>query len=319
MSGVRSSVRMPNRTRRPALLALVAAALVTAGCRGGSEDADRDELSTAPPAAPRPALCTNLRDRVTGRVHTPAATELSGLVLSRSQKGVLWAHNDSGDSPRLLAISPEGRMLGEVPVAGAQNADWEDIALGPRPGGGDALYVGDIGDNEGQRSSVVLYRLAEPRVGQGASAEPLVLRYRDGAHDAEALLVDPSSGSIVVITKSFDGVAGVYVADPPKARATTALRRVGEITLNAAEPVTAASLSADGRTIVIRTYDGAFLWSRRKDESLVSALRRRPCAANADLLVEGQGETIALTADGRAFYTVPEGEGPELRRWSPSR
>jgi hypothetical protein len=39
--------------------------------------------------------------------------------------------------------------------------------------------------------------------------------------------------------------------------------------------------------------------------------------ARADLLVEGQSETVALTTDGRAFYTVPEGVKPPIRRWAP--
>ncbi len=304
---------------RLALFAAVAVALVAVGCGGGSSP-DSEQLSTAPAAGPRPALCTSLRARVTGHVATSAATELSGLVASRSQKGVLWTHNDSGDRARVLAVAPDGRALADVAVAGAENVDWEDIALGPAPKGDDALYVGDIGDNEAQRSSVVVYRIDEPRVAEGrpqrAPAQRLTLTYRDGAHDAEALLVDPSSGALVIITKDFGGTAGVYVADRPRDETTTMLRRTGDLTLDAADPVTAGDLSADRRTIVIRTYDGAFAWSRRAGESLAAALRRRACAAHADLLVEGQGEAVALTADGRAFYTVPEGAEPPIRRWA---
>jgi hypothetical protein len=309
--------------RRSALFATAAVALLAVGCGGGSSDAERGERSTARAAGPRPVLCTNLRARDTGQVATPAATELSGLVLSRSQRGVLWTHNDSGDRARVLAVAPDGRALAEVAVAGAQNVDWEDIALGPAPQGGDALYVGDIGDNEAVRSSVVVYRVDEPRVSAGraqtAPAQRLTLRYDDGAHDAEALLVDPSSGALAIVTKSFDGTAAVYVADRPRAGTATTLRRVGELTLDAAEPVTAGDVSADGRTLVIRSYDGAFVWSRRRGESLAATLRRSACTAEADLLVEGQSETIALTADGRAFYTVPEGEEPQIRRWAPRR
>jgi len=304
-----------------ALFAAMLVALVSLGCGGSSLESERGRLATAPPAGPRPALCTGLRARVTGHVATSAATELSGLVLSRSQGGVLWTHNDSGDRARLLAVAPDGRALADVAVAGAENVDWEDIALGPAPEGGDALYVGDIGDNDGLRSSVVVYRMDEPRVADGqqqsAPAQRLTLSYRDGAHDAEALLVDPSTGALVIVTKDFGNTAGVYVADRPRAGATTMLRRIGDLTLDAAEPITAGDLSGDGRTIVIRTYDRAFAWSRGAGESLVAALGRRACTANADLLVEGQSEAVALTADGRAFYTVPEGGEPPIRRWAP--
>ena len=79
--------------------------------------------------------------------------------------------------------------------------------------------------------------------------------------------------------------------------------------------MTAGDVSADGRTIVLRTYDSAYAWRRRAGESVAGALRRRPCTIKAGLLAEGQGEALALTRDGRAFYTVPEGAEPALRRY----
>ncbi|MGI8595598.1 MAG: PE family protein, partial [Solirubrobacteraceae bacterium] len=145
-----------------------------------------------------------------GRVEGAGAQELSGLVSSRVQPGVLWTHNDSGDGPRLLALGRNGRSRGTFEVSDAQALDWEDIAVR-----GQDLYVGDIGDNAGQRPEIVVYRVAEPPIDQGGGpttpATPLRLRYPDGPHDAEALLVDPSRGDLVVVTKELDGVAGVYV------------------------------------------------------------------------------------------------------------
>ncbi len=65
--------------------------------------------------------------------------------------------------------------------------------------------------------------------------------------------------------------------------------------LGNALPVTAGDVSADGRTVVLRTYDRLFVWSRRRGESLPAVFRRQPCTARADLLLEGQGESVALT------------------------
>ena len=305
------------------------AVVVLAGCGG---EPVRAPSATAPPArdAELPALCGRLRAAVTGRVAAAAATELSGLVLSRTQPRVLWTHNDSGDRARVLAVTNTGRLLAEIAVTGAENVDWEDIAIGAATTGsaggargGDALYVADIGDNLAQRRKVAVYRVSEPRVRRGgprasAPAARLALRYPDGAHDAEALLVDPSSGALVVVTKSFGGDAGVYVAARPTAGTTTVLRRRGRLSLGSGQAVTAGDVSADGRTIVLRTYDRALVWTRRAREPLAAALRRRPCAAREDLLVEGQGEALALTGDGRAFYTVPEGSRPALRRHAPA-
>ena len=313
---------------RLTLPAIVVAALLPLGCDSGdsSEPArGRASSETAPASqpAPRAALCTRLRARVTGRITVATTTELSGLALSRSQARVLWTHNDSGDRPRVFAVAPDGRLLAEVAVTGAEHVDWEDIAVGPAPDAGDALYIGDIGDNAATRSAVAVYRAPEPSLASGAPsatapAQRLTLRYPDRAHDAEALLVDPSSGALVIVTKDFGGVARVYAANQPASDTTTTMRRAATLSLGTGEAVTAGDVSANGRTIVLRTYDRAFVWSRRRGESLASALRRRPCAVRADLLVEGQAEALALTRDGRAFYTVPEGGHPKLRRYAPA-
>ena len=296
------------------------AALAVAACGGGDEP---ERPADAPArASARPALCSDLRARVTGTVSSPEVTELSGLALSHEQRGVLWTHNDSGDVARLFAVNARGRLLAEVAVAGAQAVDWEDVAVGPAPGGRDAVYAADIGDNDAARPNVVVYRVAEPRLrgaGRGitAAARPLALRYPDGAHDAEALLVSPSSGALFIVTKDFSGRARVYVSARPSATGIRTLRRVAQIELGGGEAVTAGDISADGRTIALRSYFRAYAWKRRPGESIAAALRRKPCLARADLFDEGQGEALALTRHGGAFYTVPEGGQPPIRRYAP--
>jgi hypothetical protein len=269
-------------------------------------------------------LCGPLRATVSGRVAAQDATELSGLALSRAQPGVLWTHNDSGDRPRVFALSRAGRLLADVAISGADAIDWEDMAVGPAPGGGDALYIADIGDNDAQRAEVVVYRVPEPRLAGGgpaasAPAARLALRYPDGAHDAEALLVDRRSGALVIVTKSFGGESGVYSATKPSAGGPTLLRLRGRLSLGVGGAVTAGDVSADGRTIALRTYDRAFVWTRRAGETIPGALRRRPCSPDRDLFAEGQGETLALAGDGRAFTTVPEGARPAIRRYAPAK
>ncbi len=258
----------------------------------------------APPQPQRagPPLCGDLRARMTGRVDTPAATELSGLVASRTRRGVLWTHNDSGDSPRLLELGTDGRLHREVGIPGGENVDWEDIAAR-----GDLLYIGDIGDNDSQRPSVAVQRVRE----SGAPAGRQELRYADGPHDAETLLIDPSDGALAVVTKSFGGENRLYTARGPT------LRRGPLVPVTPGEAVTAGDVSADGRTVVLRTYDRALVWTRREGDSLAEALAREPCAAGADLAGEGQGEALALARDGRSFFTVAEGRRPPLRRYAP--
>lgn len=283
--------------RRLAALGICA---VLASC--GSEEPAPPQPSRSPLLS-TPALCGKLHARVTGRVATGAASELSGLVASRTRPGLLWTHNDSGGSARLYGVGEDGRARGELTVPGAENVDWEDIAAR-----GDTLYVGDIGDNDAQRPNVTVYRVRE----SGAPAGRLDLRYADGSHDAETLLVDPVDGSVAVVTKSFAGGGRLYTAQGGT------LRPGPQVPVGPGSAITAGDVSADGRTIAIRTYDRALVWSRRRGEPLTKALARQPCVAGASLDREGQGEALALARDGRSFLTVAEGRRPPLRRYAAS-
>jgi hypothetical protein len=266
-------------------------------------------------AASPPALCrAPLRRRVTGRIDSPFARELSGLVVSPSRRDVLWTHNDSGDSARLLAVTTAGGTVAEVVLAGAENVDWEDIAIGPRG----SLLVGDIGDNAAMRASMTVWRVPEPTASGTVAATRYELRYADGPHDAETLLFDRRARAIVIVTKSFDGRAGVYVARRPSPQRVRTLRRAGALALGGGEAVTAGDVAPDGRTIALRTYDSAFVWRRRTGETVAAALRGRPCRARVALAGEGEGEALALTRDGGALLTVAEGPRPPLRRYEPS-
>jgi hypothetical protein len=311
------------RATVPALLAVV-----VAGC-GGSGAAPSSRPAPPRAAAPRttaprttaprpPALCVRLRPRVTGRVGDPSANELSGLVRSRSQPGLLWSHDDSGAGPVLFGLRADGSVVARPTVSGAQAVDWEDIAAGPAADGRPGLYIGDIGDNASRRPSVDVYRVAEPRAEATATAPAarLRLRYPDGAHDAEALLVDPLRGDLVIVTKAL-GAARAYRASASLAAGSqTTLRRGPAIALSL---VTAGDVSADGRIVVLRGYDRLAVWARHGREPLTTTLRRAPCVSPTSLASEGQGEAIALDRGGASFVTVAEGSPAVLRRYTVAR
>jgi hypothetical protein len=309
---------------RAAALALLLPAVV-AGCGAvrsaptpAPPSTTAGTASPSGPAARPPALCRALRARVTGRVADPGANELSGLVRSRSQPGLLWSHDDSGAGPDLFGLRADGRVTARPTVTGAQAVDWEDIAAGPAPDGRPLLYVGDIGDNAARRPSVDVYRVAEPRVGAAATAPAarLRLRYPDGAHDAEALLVDPLRGDLVIVTKAL-GSARAYRASarlPAGSQATLGRGPVVSLSL-----VTAGDVSADGRIVVLRGYDRLAVWVRRGREPLTTTLRRTPCLSPTSLAAEGQGEAIALDRRGASFATVAEGSPAVLRRYTVKR
>ncbi len=241
----------------------------------------------------------------------PAADELSGLVASPSRAGVLWSHGDSGSGPRLFALRADGTELGRPLVPGAAAVDWEDIAAAP----GGVLFVGDIGDNAAARATIEVLRLREPPPTAATTVTPahMTLRYPDGPHDAETLLVDPVRGDLLVITKML-GAARAYRASS-RASGTVTLRRGPRVPVALA---TGGDVSADGRVVAVRGLGEVAIWRRRGREPLLRTLRRRPCVSPTTL-ADGQGEALALDRHGTSFRTVAEGSPAVLRRYVPAR
>lgn len=302
---------------RVAALVLFAALFLTAcpktdgGTGSTTTTASSSTTTTLPRAAA--ALCAAPDPQRTGSLADPAITELSGLVQSRAHPGVLWVHNDSGDTARIFAIDEHGATLHEYAIAGASAVDWEDIAIAPAAGesGPAELYLGDIGDNGKSRDHVTVYEVPEPDPSQDVPAPAATaqrLTYPDGAHDAEAMFVDPTTRDLFIVTKELSGSSEVFRLPVGQ----SALTKVTTLDLGLAQLVTGGDISADGSTIVLRTYNEVFVWDRRTGESVGDAFTRAPCRAPAPQ--DRQGEAIGLDADGRGYVTSSEGTGAPIWR-----
>ena len=69
--------------------------------------------------------------------------QTSGLATSRAHPGYLYTHNDHGDGSHIYVLdSKTGKRISTITIRGAHNTDWEDIACGPCPGGGNCIYIG---------------------------------------------------------------------------------------------------------------------------------------------------------------------------------
>jgi hypothetical protein len=241
------------------------------------------------------------RAEVLLRIDDPRVVESSGLVASRRHPGVLWTHNDSGDAARLFAVGRDGRVLATLRLAGVPARDWEALALGRDDRGAPALFVGDIGDNQGTWPWVTVYRVAEPARLRDATvpAERFRLRYPDSPRDAEALLVDPRDNRLYVASKDQAG-GGLYRA-PAALRGdrVNLLGRVGRVP----PLVTDGAFSPDGRTLVLRDYQAAHLYAASGGR-----------LATVRLPLQPQGESIAFSADGRSLLAGSEGAGSEIWR-----
>ena len=229
-------------------------ALAVAGC-GSKSPPDRRPRPTTTAKAGTYGPPVRLGDIADEKV-----TESSGVVASRANPGRLWTHNDSDDGPVLYCLERDGRSCGRWQVDGADARDWEDIAAGPGPRPGEPyLYIGDIGDNLRDQGRLVIYRVAEPKLPEQKSSDPpapaaetapaeaIRLRYEDGPHDAEALMVHPTTGDIYVVTKDIP--AAVYKASP----GSSTLTRLATLQLGTPGFVTGGDISPDGRRVILCT------------------------------------------------------------------
>lgn len=265
-----------------------------------------------------PTILTRLKDE--------RISESSGLVASRNNPGKYWTHNDSGDGPFIYAFDETGEGLGVWRAQGAENEDWEDIAIGPGPvAGTNYIYVGDIGDNNSSRSQVVIYRFAEPTIAaddrESTKSKPIVIesveayrfRYPDGRHDAEALLVHPN-GNIYVLSKVAFANPVVYEASPPfDSTKVGTFKSLGEIKLPSlfGGVITGGDISPDGRRVALcDLFQGYEILLPDSSNSFDDIWKQK--IVGFDLGKRKQGESIAYRLDGKSVLASSEGKHPEV-------
>jgi hypothetical protein len=264
----------------------------------------------------RASCAGTLVPEVTGTIADPDIQEASGISGGWRNPDVWWVHNDSGDSARVFAVGTDGADRGTFALSGASASDWEDLAIGPGPVQGvPYLYVADIGDNGAARTNVRVYRFPEPTVtgSNGTVTDPDVLTftYPGGARDAEALLVDPTTGDLFIVSKSYSGNATVYRAPAGLADGSTTVLQAGAtLVLGSGQAVTGGEVSVGGDTILLRTYQGVWSWSRTTAQSVDAAMAAAPCAGQS--VSETQGEAIGFAGDSSGYVTVSEGSGQPL-------
>lgn len=297
---------MVSQSRRAAGTLVAVAVLVLTGCQRSAtsthplEATEPPSPSTSSPTSPAAGPTTDPGGQGDASnafltIRDPRVAESSGLARSNVHPGVLWTHNDRGGSPSLFAVDRTGTRA--VLTLDAPALDWEDVASTPDG----RLWVGDIGDNDALRTAVSVVVLDEPEllVSADAPSRSFELRYPDGPHDAEALLVDPRDFRVYVVTKAAEG-GRVYRApatlDP---RSPNMLEPVGEAPTN----ITAGDFSPDGSRIVLRNQGRAFFYDELGGTPEQVTLPEQP-----------QGESVAFTTDGAHVLVGSEGEASVLVR-----
>lgn len=223
--------------------------------------------------------------------------ESSGLGTSSYGDGIVYTHNDSGDTARFFAVNSSGATVAIYTLKGATAHDWEDMDTGTDASDKPVLYFGDIGDNSAKRTEIDVYQVPEPR---GPSANVPWIRYRfaypDGPHNAETLMVDPHTHRIFIASKAAIGDGLLYEA--PAVLSTTAMNELAIVVPQRTVPMltTSGDISPDGKLMVLLTYFAAY-WSA----GVNGELHEFPVTE------QRQDEAIAFTRDGKSVLVGSEG------------
>jgi len=231
------------------------------------------------------------------RFRDPAIVESSGLV---ADGDLLVTTNDSGDTGRVFTVDGTGATVGVTRWA-EDPVDVEALA----PAGPGEVWVGDIGDNGAGRDSVSVTRVP---VGEGdrTVAEPAVrLVYPDRAHDAEALLADPTTGRLYVATKEVFGGTLFEAPAVPDPEGDNRMRPVGPVT----GIVTDGAFFPDGEHLVLRTYSRAVVYTFPALEAV----------GDFELPEQQQGEGLALAGPDALYLSTEGTRAPVLRMPLPAR
>lgn len=259
------------------------------------------QVAVAQPAQPeKPGNKCAMKD--------PRLAELSGIYADKQR---WYMVNDGGDKATVAVVKKDCTVERQI-VGQTDPFDVED--LGRAPDG--TFLLADGGDNNLERDTAALIALTP----EGKSTLYRV-KYPDGKHDSEALLVG-SNGAPYFITKT-PGNAGVY--SPVRQLASpgpTPMKKVATIKLAATDTpggpvpgaigsrtVTGGAVSSDGTVVAVRTYTDAYLYAA-PDKDIVKALASKP--VRVPLPNEAQGEAIAFDADG-SLISASEKTGQPIR------
>ncbi|MES2731387.1 MAG: WD40 repeat domain-containing protein [Bacteroidota bacterium] len=247
----------------------------------------------------KPAVKTKLDDEV---------QETSGLVFAN---GRLWTHNDSGGKPALYAVdSSNGKILQTVVLDGATNVDWEDMTRSSTH-----LYVGDMGNNTGNRKNLRIYRfplqlLDSTKDTIHVISETISFSYADQTDftpreehnfDCEALIY--SQDHLYLFTKNRqDNRCNIYML--PAVTGTYQAEK--QTSFHSRGLVTGASISATGKEIVLVGYTkslSVFAWilSGYTGNQFLSADRK--LFRLGDFSGAGQMEAVSYIDNNTLFFS----------------
>jgi len=238
--------------------------------------------------------------------------ETSGLLYYNNR---LITHNDSGNEPLLYELDQETlEILRIVTVVGAVNIDWEDITQ-------DAafIYIGDIGNNNGDRQDLNILRIAKSDYDTSTTVEPERIRFSyedqtdfttapNSDFDAEALF--SFGDQLIVLTKQWQQ-QGTVAYRIPKSPGSFMAERLDSNQINGL--VTGATYDMGSNTLFLVGYSNVLIPFFAQFTDLEANALFVGTVQKTDLTIGfAQTEAITRTATGTFFITSEAFSNPPL-------
>ena len=176
----------------------------------------------------------------------------------------LWVLNDNGNENEVYRIdSLSGDVLETTIIANVENIDWEDLTENE-----DYLYVGDFGNNDGNRTDLAVYRINKNDLSNNiASAELINFEFSDQVDfsensnnhnfDCEAIIF--FNNQLHLFSKNWeDSQTKHYTLSPEPGTHVAQLKE----TFNVEGFITSADINDDNELVLLGyTVRGfSFLW-----------------------------------------------------------
>jgi hypothetical protein len=134
--------------------------------------------------------------------------------------------------------------------------------------------------------------------------------YEDGPHNCESIAIDPRTRTIYLATKhtrESGVIPAIYALDWPASSPTEPLKARRVATLELPSQATAMDIAQDGRRAVILTYQDAYEFVRRRDESWADAFHRSPREIPMPRRLQGETICYGVGSDEQSLYLTSEG------------
>jgi len=200
--------------------------------------------------------------------------EISGMV--KLSDNSLLAINDSGNEPVVFHLNVKGDIQNEIKISNTKNIDWEDLAYG----NDGTVYIGDFGNNQNDRTDLVIYKIANI-LSSAIEVSEITFRYEDQEDfppkkknfnfDVEAFI--QMDKSLYLFTKNraknSKGITKIYQL--PNIAGKHIAKLVGSYTL-CDDPkdclITGATINPDQNKIVLLSHKKIYLLTNFKAKGL---------------------------------------------------